>query len=89
MAYRSDATGEARIHVRSFPGIRVHRLVSDEPATDPLGVATAASFSISAVRVSWSFPVETGDTFQRGAPKRLSSLDRYYEGAYINWGHLA
>ncbi len=30
-------------------------------------------------------PVETGDTFQRGTPQRLFSMDPYYDGLGLSW----
>ena len=30
-------------------------------------------------------PVEAGDTFQKGTPRSLFSMERYYQGPSISW----
>ena len=86
IAYRSNETGEPRIYVRPFPDVtRGQRLVSDGPGGDPLWGPDGRELFYHGPEGVMAVPVETGDTFQRGTPTRLFSLDPYYLGANVNW----
>ncbi len=87
MAYHSDASGESHVYVRPFPDASSggQRLISDGVGSDALwGPDGRELFYLSPEGVM-VVPVETGDTFQRGRPQRLFSMDPYYEGVGRNW----
>jgi eukaryotic-like serine/threonine-protein kinase len=86
IAYRSDETGEPRIYVRPFPDVgRGQRFVSDGPGRDPLWRRDGRELFYFSPNGVMAVPVETGDTFKRGTPRRLFSLEPYFQGANINW----
>jgi serine/threonine-protein kinase len=86
IAYRSDETGEPRIYVRPFPDVgRGPRPVSDGPGSDPLWRRDGRELFYFGPDAVMAVPVETGNTFKRGAPRLLFSLEPYYQAANINW----
>ena len=87
MAYLSDETGERRIYVRPFPDVASggQRAISDGPGEDPLWGRDGRELFYQTSEDAMVVPVETGDTFQRGAARRLFSLDPYYLGLNSNW----
>ncbi len=86
LAYRSDESGQTRIYVRPFPDVNsTQRLVSDGPGSDPLWGPDGRELFYFSPDGVMAVAVEAGDTFQRATPRRLFSLDRYFQGANINW----
>ena len=86
MAYLSDETGERRIYVRPFPDVaNGQRAISDGPGEDPLWGRDGRELFYQTSEDAMVVAVETGDTFQRGSPQRLFSLDPYHLGVNSNW----
>ena len=88
LAYRSNASGENQIYVRPFPDVTSggERLISDEPgATDPLWGPDGRELFYLTPDAAMVVPVETGETFQRGTPRQLFSLDPYFQGPNLSW----
>ena len=87
VAYRSDESGERRIYVRPFPNASSggQRLISDGPGSDPLWGPDGRELFYLTPEAAMVVPVETGDTFQRGSPQRLFSMDPYNDGLSRSW----
>ena len=87
MAYSSRASGEQRIYVRPFPDASSggQRLISDGVGSDALWGPDGRELFYLTPEAVMVVPVEAGDTFQRGSPQRLFSMDPYYEGGNLNW----
>ena len=87
MTYVSNVSGEQRIYVRPFPDLSSggQRLVSDGPGDDPLWGPDGREPFYLTPDAAMVVPVETGDAFQRGAPKQLFSMDPYFEGLNFSW----
>jgi Tol biopolymer transport system component len=87
IAYRSNETGASRIHVRPYPEVsRSRRVVSDGPGDDPLwGPDGHELLYVTPEGVMVAPIVETGETVQRGTPRRLFSVDAYHRGNNYNW----
>ena len=86
IAYRSDEIAEPRIYVRPFPEVgRGPRAVSDGQGGDPLWGRDGRELFFFSPKGVMAVPVETGDTFKRGTPRLLFSLEPYLQAANINW----
>ena len=87
IAYSSDESGGRQIYVRPFPDVNSggQRLVSDGPARKPLWGPDGRELLYLTPDTVMVLAVETGDTFQRGTPQRLFSMDSYYQDANLGW----
>ena len=87
MAYRSDESGEPQIYVRPYPNPKTgaQRLISDKRGEDPLWGSDGRELFYLTTEAAMAVPVDTGDTFQRGTPQRMFSMDPYYEGRGFSW----
>ena len=87
IAYRSNESGVDEIYVRPFPDLSSggQRLISDGPGDDPIWGPDGQELFYLTPDAVMVVPVEAGDTFQRGTPRQLFSMDAYYEGLDINW----
>ena len=88
MAYRSDASGEQQLYVRPFRDASggAQRLISNEPgATDAVWGPDGRELFYLTPDAAMAVEVDTGDTFQRGTPRRLFSMGPYYQGNSVNW----
>ena len=87
LAYVSDETGERRIYVRPFPevGTGGQRVVSDGYGDRPLWGRDGRELFYHTDESVMVVPVETGETFRRGAPRRLFSIKPYVMGGFYNW----
>ena len=54
-------------------------------ATHSLSVVDGRELFYLAPDAAMVVPVETGDTFQRGTPRQLFSMDPYFEGTNFSW----
>ncbi len=75
------------MYVRPFPDASSggQRLISDGVGSDPLWGPDGRELFYLTPEAVMVVPVETGDTFQRGTPQRLFSMDPYYDGLGLSW----
>lgn len=88
LAYGSDETGQRRIYVRPFPeGTAGDRRVISEGFGDrPLWGRDGRELFYHSDESVVVVPVETGQTFRPGAPRRLFSIEPYTNmGGFYNW----
>ncbi len=87
MAYHSRESGEQQIYVRPFPDASSggQRLISDGVGSDALWGPEGRELFYLTPEAAMVVPVDTGDTFQRGSPQRLFSMDPYYDGLNLSW----
>ena len=88
LAYVSDETGERRIYVRPFPDAASggRRVISEGPGERPLWGRDGQELFYHTAESAMVVPVETGDTFQRGTPRRLFSMEPYdLSPAFFHW----
>ena len=86
LAYVSDETGERRIYVRPLPDTgSSQRGISEGPGGTPLWSRDGQELFYHTPEAVMVVPVETGDTFLRGEPTRLFSLEPYASGSFFYW----
>ena len=88
LAYVSDETGERRVYARPFPDVASggRRVVSEGLGERPLWGHDGREIFYHTADGVMVVSVETGDTFQRGAARRLFSKEPYnLRGLLGNW----
>ena len=87
LAYVSDETGERRIYVRPFPDTASggRRAISEGPGERPLWGRDGRELFYHTEEDAMVVSVDTGETFQRGAPRRLFSMAPYALGPIFYW----
>ena len=80
IAYMSEAAGSRQIWVRPFPDVSGgQRLISDGLGEDPLWGPDSRELFYLTPEAAMVVQVETGDTFQRGTPERMFSVEPYLD----------
>ena len=86
IAYMSNAARSRQIWVRPFPDVSGgQRLISDGLGEDPLWGPDSRELFYVTPDAAMVVTVEAGDTFQRGTPERMFSVESYLDVVGTNW----
>ena len=85
ITYMSNAAGSRQIWVRPFPDVSGgQRLISDGLGEDPLWGPDSRELFYVTPDAAMVVTVESGDTFQRGTPERMFSVESYLERSWVS-----